>query len=555
MVLDQNKGKKMSEVLNMSLIDLYTAVLDSAMYKVDEDGQVLTGIGKNMSVAEINGRKVVLPKDQLLRNPSEENVFFHPLSEQMTRGESEVFRFLRRTAILKLSTAISTIGFGILKLQEHPELQRKMKSEQQDFIKGILDTDKDSALTWCKMNLHPIQVNPVRTDTWPVDIFIKRNGQFDGKNFRRVAIVSFPAFEKVMGGEKFVKGSGAEEKVLFRPKDYLMFQQVTKAIFPGCESPGLVDYNVGYDGTLAPYFIAFFKSYRLIAKRLNYILDLFKDMFIAASVEDVESARIDLTWMEIFDTDEGMDHLSKLARRVPALQGNIGSVDGREDKIEPPKVRDPEPAPVRRTETRREEPVTETVKPTVEPVVKEVVESSKMTDEHRRLQEEALLKRQQFLEEERLAAERAEERRNRDRLRREEEDRFTREELDRRDRERESRARDYTRDRRDDRDYDDRDSRDRREPASSPTGKASFSDLISRNRALANTRSAEEEEEYNRGRGRGRRDYRDDRYYDDRRDRRDYRDRDDYYDRRSYRGSRRDDRDYDDRRSYRGYRR
>lgn len=535
----------------MSLIDFYTAVLDSAMYKVDEDGHVLTGIGKNMSVAEINGRKVVLPKDQLLRNPSDENVFFHPLSEQMTRGESEVFRFLRRTAILKLTTSISTIGFGILKLQEHPELQRKMKSEQQEFIKGILDTDKDSALTWCKMTLHPVQTNPVRTDTWPVDIFIKRNGQFDGKNFRRVAVVSFPTFEKIHSGVKFVKGTGAEEKTLFRPKDYLMFQQVTKAMFPGCERTDLTDYNVGYDGTLAPYFVTFFKSYRLIARRLNHILDLFKDMFIAASVEDVESARIDLTWMDIFDTPEGMDHLARLARRVPALQGNIGSVDGHEDKVEPPKAASSEPAPVRRTETRSEESVSDAVKPMIETVAKEVVDPSKMTDEHRRLQEEALLKRQRFLEEERLAAERAEQLRNRDRLRREEEERYIREEEERRLRERESRAYEYTRDRRDDR-YDDDDRRPIRDTAPVSPGKTSFAELISRNRALANTRSVEEEEEYIRSRGRGRRDYRDD--YRGRRDYRDdYRGRDDYDDRRFYRGSRRDD--YDDRRSYRGYRR
>lgn len=546
------------------LLNFYTDVLATARHNVKDDGSVVFMVGKDEVPATVNfrvpeheqvpgeptviTRNMVSVMEELLRNPRDTDVFFHPTSEQMTRGESEVFRYLKRAILLRLNTSVTQLGAALLGVQQDASLQHKMTMEQLDIIKDIADSDKSSVMAWTKLCVRPIKENPLKPSTWGLNIHIKRNGTYGGKPYRRVGIVTMPMFEEVLSGKQYESADG---KNLFRVKDYSMFRQVIRTIFPEAGVRDSETLNTGYDGTFAPYFVCFMKTVKSVADRLNYVVRTMEPAMKEVGI-DTSSLLVETPWFD-YVSDEGLDILSDISRSVPALIGNIGAVPvGSEE----PKEEEDEPsAPVRREE-RRPEPLPQkqqepTPKPEPAKVVKE--EDDGLNAEQRRLRDEAMERRKRFEEERKMIEE--EERRDRERRERDRDDRRN----DRRD---DYRDRDDRRDgRRDDR----RDPPWEDEPIVKDNGKVSFGALLGANPDIARGTLTEEEERDSRGRGRGRGrsryDDRDDRYdyrrdrYDDRRsryddcdDRYDRYDRD--YDRRGRRGSGLYD-DYDRGRSYR----
>lgn len=553
------------------LLNFYTDVLATARHIVKDNGSVVFIVGKDEVPATVNfkvpeheqvpgeptviTRNMVSVMEELLRDPRDTDVFFHPTSEQMTRGESEVFRYLKRAILLRLNTSITQLGAALLGVQQDASLQHKMTMEQLDIIKDIADSDKSSVMAWTKLCVRPIKDNPLKPSTWGLNIHIKRNGTYGGKPYRRVGIVTMPMFEEVLDGKQYETPDGKNQ---FRVKDYSMFRQVIRTIFPEAGVRGSEALNVGYDGTFAPYFVCFMKTVKSVADRLNYVVRTMEPAMKEVGI-DTASLLVETPWFD-YVSDEGLDILSDISRSVPALVGNIGAVPvGSEEPTE----EEDEPAPpVRREECRPEPAPQRRPDPTPEPEpVKEAKEEDDgLNAEQRRLRDEAMERRRRFEEERKMM----EEEERRDRERREE----------RRDRGRDDRRddrREYDRDRRDD--YRGRD--DRRdppwedEPIVKDNGKVSFGALLGANPDIARGTLTEEEERDNRGRGRGRGrdryDDRDDRYdrgrgrdrYDDRdygRGR--YDDRDDRYDRYDRgRGGRRGSGMYDDYDRGRSYRR
>lgn len=551
----------MTDLTGVSLNEFYSMVLSSSMQADGGDGYIVQApkVGHPTDTKiTVRDRLLVMPLNSFLKNPNEKEIFFHPLSEQITRGQSTIFKHIRRMGTLSLCSTITNLGFALLKLQEHPEVQRQMTVEQQNFMKGLIDTDKSSKEAWLNMAFLPIKEDPSRTDKWLLNIFIKNNGQFEGKNFRRVGVLNFPVFEHIQSGKKFTKGEGASEKTVGRAKDYLMFQQMANTLFPNWDTTE--EYNSGYDGATGSNLVTFLRTYYRIGKRLNDIIDMFQVPFESVQVfTDVNSFRVSLDWSELVLTEEGIEALTQLARRVPGLKGNIGDVNGVEDideEDESIRERESKPKPFTATSSGSISVKTE-VKPKVEEAKKD---DSGLTPEHIRLRDEAIARREKYLADEAEWAKRKSERdqgRGRDRDDRDDRDDRRDDRRDYRDRDRDDRDRSRDRDDRDDRRDRDRD-RDRDDRDSKPevkadsSGRVSFSDIRKVNRSIG--QDDDDRRDYRDRGGRDDRSYRgsrDDRSYRGSRDDRDYRGgRDD----RDYRGSRYDRDDRRDDRSYRGSR-
>lgn len=547
----------MTEKEKPTIYEFYESVLKAAGHVVEpETGRVLQAFTSNRPPATIGGKELVLPLASLLRDPDpDKQIFFHPLCEQLPRHESDVFQYLKRCMILKLMTSFVATGTSLIKLQEDPALQRKMNFEQMDVMKNIEINEKSSyktALThWYKMVMGEVEQNGTRMDKWPITIHLKRNGHHNGKNYLRVAVVGFPIFEKLFAGHRFTKDGPTGPVDVYREKDYGMFKQVAKAIFPEIGNPDSTVYNVGYSGTLAPYFVTFLRAYKELANRLNFLLELFREP-LASIGEDVTISMIDTSWGRIID-EEDLSTLSSISRGIPSLVGNTGNVNGAEPVEEKAKDKSSEErarAPEKKAEPRPE-PKAEVKEPqtTMEEMSSDLLEAM----ERKRLwkEEQAKLEEDRRYREESRSERDDRERRER-RAREDEEDRRAEERRrDERRSERDDRDRDYrdSRDRRDDRDRDRRDDdRNRgrdREVKKTAEGFISMNDVYRHNPDMERDRDEDrrhrEREERDRRYDRDR-DYRDsrDRGYRDRRDDRGYRD--DYRDRRDDRGYRGGDR-------------
>lgn len=490
----------MTDKIN-DIYSFYDAILTAGGYETKVDGEIWIG-GKEPKQVALSGGKLVMPLKRKLKDPQEDEMFFHPLCEQMTRYESEVFKFIKRSMIINLTSSILKLGLGLIKLQEDPALQRKLGINQIEVIKGIASVDKNSMMAWSKMMSYSYKHHADRMDKWPVHIFLKRNGTFGKESFRRVAAVSFPFAEFIIDGGRLYDDKNND---MFRNKDYPCFKEVFTAIFPNATDPGET-YNSGWNDPVAPYLSAFLLSYVKISDRINELCDMFAEVFEECGVS-VDSIRLkNDEWSWLF-TEKDSDALAVMSRVIPQLKGNTGATSEDEAKEEaretsaetrprPAEKRVPtvEAAPVKVEAKKEEPPANETPQQAAE----------------RKQLEEARAKRAAWLaeqEEERLEDEKRKARRQE----REEERRREEEEYERSRREREER-------------------RSERSGETPPwedepvkkDGKISASAIFG-------------------GSGRDR-DRRDDRDYRDRRDDRDYRDRD-----------RRRDRDYDDRRDSRDF--
>lgn len=495
-----------------TIYDFYDSLLTVAGYETDADGTIWLAGGKDRTQVSLSGKKVVLPLKSRLKEPRDDEMFFHPLCEQMQRYESEIFKFIKRSLTVKLISATANIGSGLLKLQENPQLQRNMSIEQIEVIKGISEFDKNSTDAWVKMLMRPLGVDKFRMDLWPIHIYLKRNGTFGGKNYRRVASTSFPFAVNIINGEVLYSENG---KNSFRGKDYTMFSEVFQAIWPNAKDPG-EEYNAGWNDAVAPYLSSFLIAFKKLATRLNYLSDLFKAEFDEVTATD---SHIDLSWYDLLIQDDLKDYTT-FSGAIPQLKGNTGDLTEEGDPEEKPvEVKDTRPARQQEKPPVKEAAVEEKPKPAASsPSV------PTLSPGEQKLLDDARAKKAAWKAEQDREAE-ADKRRDERRQERDRED----EEYNRQRREREERRR-----------GDDSDPPWNEESkTTAASGKVSASDIFSRRDDRGRDDRDRGRDDRDRGRDR-------DRDYDRGRDRdRDYdRGRDREYDRgRDYRDDR--DRDYD----------
>lgn len=314
-----------------TILDFYFDLLDSAGLQVDDDFFVVhkpESDKKKPDNVMVMNRKLVLPFPGHLKNPDpDNNVFFHPLCEQIIRGESEVFAFYKRAMTMRLILSISTLGSGLIRLHTDINLQKSMSIQQIEFIKDLVDAEDKTIATWTSFIWGHIKAHPHDSTHWPLRLYVKQNGRHGGKSYQRVCSVAFPLFERLFEGEEPCK-PGTDQK--YRAKDYKAFKQLAKAIFPEVDADVSEAYNSGYGDTFAPNLLSFLMSVKKIGDRINLIAETLKEPLERAGIS-TDTILVKTPW-ETFLTEDGVAKLAVFNRRIPALPGNMG-VSG--NQVEP----------------------------------------------------------------------------------------------------------------------------------------------------------------------------------------------------------------------------
>ncbi len=286
------------------LIEFYTNILTYCKLKVDKSGTVYTdSTGKRIPIL-IDEKEVVLPTQDNLRSPDIMNkIIFHPIPENISRGESPVIRKLLQVINTQINLSTSVIMSLFIQLMHSSMKEKNLNPDQSELISQLGSIDKSGFMNLTNVIKKGMAQNASRFVT---NIFLKQGGQINGKRYSRVGIVTFPLYEMATKEEDLFG-------VKLRTKDYEALVKMISLIFPDCNIK--YHYSRGSDNDFIPYLESMLMSSLALVSRVNDIIELFRDQ-----LEDLDTEPYDASF---YDNMSMIDDIINEARRIPSQPGNV----------------------------------------------------------------------------------------------------------------------------------------------------------------------------------------------------------------------------------------
>lgn len=293
------------------LMEFYTKVLHSLSLQVDDAGLISMELGGMKVPSTIEDKRMVIPTREVLRESDWDNfVGFHPLSENVCRGESKVLKKLKALVNFRLTSTMSMLIAELIELAANHDMHCKLTPKQSELLTVITKADARSIADFKKIidSVSPSGENRI------VSIYLKRGGKIGEESFSRAAITTFPVAEEFDNDERDIFG------VKLRVKDFTSFKNLFNYMVPDYEIRDF--YSYGSRSLEAPYFDALMNAYIKVAKALNKVTKAFKKF-----LDNPDELMIDLSW------ESQMKDLSFYKDLVPTLKHNDGEI-GVEEKMQ-----------------------------------------------------------------------------------------------------------------------------------------------------------------------------------------------------------------------------
>ena len=273
----------------MSKIEaIYKSILDFADCTVNSAGYIQLKGGRENSNIIIDGKDLVFPTNEQLRNPQPNTIIFHPLSENEIGGEPPVVARLRELIFLKFNKVTACLMQDLISVINSTELHKNLSKEAQELLyKGIaVNAGSIKALGV----LHKAEASNFAK--MYVSGWLRKGGSVRGRSYSRAGIVNFQLYNK-LSEEGFLE----ELPKGMRKDDPENFKKLMEYIFPNIEKPG--EYYEGSDSRVAPFFDALLKTVKGIADQIQTVLDNFREQLVISAEYDFNSE-----WMpEVNDLD------------------------------------------------------------------------------------------------------------------------------------------------------------------------------------------------------------------------------------------------------------
>lgn len=304
-----------------------TTVNELVSYSIGEDAN-----GPIMEPVVLGGKTLRMPTAEFLKQPDwERYVAFHPLSENPMRGESEVLRALRMFMVSNFNATLGNIMEGLIRVAANTDGHKRLSVAASECLDAVPKADaksvKDLGKVLSQLDDESVEsiekiINTLGSTSRRklINIYLKRGGQYKGKEHGRVAVVDFPflSHETMDDEHRTIFG------VKLRVKDYDGFRKLFAFII-GTEEANDETYNSGTNTMTAPYLTVLLESWFKIAERLNKIIKIYQKY-----IPEFAELKYDTSWKHAIE-DFGL--LSKL---IPPLDGNVGVQEsGSQQKPEP----------------------------------------------------------------------------------------------------------------------------------------------------------------------------------------------------------------------------
>ncbi len=285
--------------------ELYLPILAGLHIYPDESGVLHRIHRESNKICEVNKHKLCLPTDVNLKNLSQsEYMFFHPMSENIARGDSVIYNYMKLALTLRINYTIMGVASILLSIASDKTLDGKLKSHQLDLLAALPKLDKK---TVDHFN-NAIGKTDLDENVF-FSVYNRRNGKVGGVTYNRAAVVRFPLIEQLVDPTKSEFWSSVKG---IRKADYANYLSLFNYLLPDWDVENA--YSGASDSMEAPSFHALIDSFVKVMKRLNEVMDKFSDL---ADVEDLYSK-------EVPAIESALSQLQKFANIISPLDGNMG---------------------------------------------------------------------------------------------------------------------------------------------------------------------------------------------------------------------------------------
>lgn len=301
----------------MNINDLYTFILADAGLVVDSEGHVsvnnklFNGSDKNDPVL-VEGKRLVLPTySQLTSIDGDTKIRFHPLSENLLRGESVIVTKLRSLYSVRLNFTFAVAAKFLLDLCASVNKHKMLNPDQSEVLRFAPNCDETTVIAF-----NNLITKLLNNEAGFVRFYLKRAGIVRDEKYSRAGIVSFPFFEELQKIQDTYYG------VKLRKKDRESIISICKFILKDIDKPEA--YNRGSNSDIAPFLDALMKTFLGVAAELNDVLVTYENLD-----EDLKKLQFSCDWQETFSD------LSKISREIKTIPPQAGS-EGEARKVDMP---------------------------------------------------------------------------------------------------------------------------------------------------------------------------------------------------------------------------
>ena len=323
----------------MNLLQFYESILLTAGFSIGSDGAISLALEEPVVPMTIGQRRLVLPTPQQLKGGDwTKRIGFHPLAENILKGESEVFSRYRATLNRRLNQITAGLILELLYIAASPAEQRNLNGAQSEYLVKVKDADERTYESIRKL-LAKLPIDDPANNL--ISLTMKRNGTIGKERYPRVCVVGFPVYEAAVASKDHtVMG------VKLRVKDIEVLKAILEYIFPNLQAPE-AHYSKGSDSKVAPYTVALLSSTYSLIERTNEITTLFWGN--NSEKYNVYALRDD--WFSLI---RDLSPLVKEIRLIPNLESTAPNVP------EPPPVTAPTPPQPKPVQTTTQYPTLDT---------------------------------------------------------------------------------------------------------------------------------------------------------------------------------------------------
>lgn len=299
------------------LLKHYQSLLaDNGIYSPDEVGMLSyngsDGVPKPVT---IKGDRLCLPTNILLKEGNwDGKVVFHPASEQVGEGPSPVLNLLKDAISITLKHTIINVSTELMIFAADPSRHKGKSAEIKKFLAQAIHTEADAKTVENLAEVFAAVGNAPEKRL--ISLFLK-NGGNDG--VLRTCVVNYPIMDD-QEPDDMSMFFGVKMKRKSKPQDKALIKGVLEYVVGNAEERAAA--TQGSKSREAPYYHALLLSFQYIAKRINGIVDTFKE-----TCPKLSTMTFNLDWTEdLKDFDTFAD---KIGGSVGTLPGNRGVSNNR----------------------------------------------------------------------------------------------------------------------------------------------------------------------------------------------------------------------------------
>lgn len=302
------------------LTTFYHKLLDMCGIELDGLGRLSVKIegedGDETFHLKVLDMPVVFPDKSFLKLPEntpDKTITFHPLSESIVRGVSEVQTMLMRAAIVRINTVGGSILNNSIDINYNATADEsyKLNHKQNQLFADVSDNtavDEKFIKWWNKITEAMIKDPKYRL----FDLTLVRSSSIEDKQYQRVAVISSPLWDAIHVSQNKDEVFGVKVE---RKKDLAILTTLLKSLFPDLQGGG---YKVGSSEEPAPYLQAFVGVMITILTRFNSLLSI-----LGAKMDKDTRNGLHSTGMDLMENV----NLDKIRNLIPPdKKGNVGIV-------------------------------------------------------------------------------------------------------------------------------------------------------------------------------------------------------------------------------------